>query len=220
MRSALALAAAIAWAAAAHAAEPVWVAHLPSVKTAHPPMIVLLHGAGSDERDMVGLWRQLPQDFIVVSPRAPFGDAGRGYRWYESKTAAGFAKARAVIDHVVDGATKEYGADPARVFIGGFSQGAVMTFDVALREPGKFRGAAVLSGALLAVTPRTASPTPVFIGHGTTDDRIPYAAAESAKAELARLGVPVTFHAYAGMGHDVGAAETRDLSDWLRQRAN
>ncbi len=58
-----------------------------------------------------------------------------------------------------------------------------------------------------------------FVGHGTADRRIPFAAAVRARAELARIGVPTAFHAYPGMGHAVGIAETADLSAWLSNQS-
>lgn len=210
---------------AASAAELTMVAHEPTRKTAHPPLIVLLHGAGADERDMIGLWRDLPDDFVVVSPRAPFAEGG-GFRWYrKASREADIALSRKIVDLVVDAAVKRFDADPSRVFVGGFSQGGVMTYEVALHAPERFRGAAVLSGslfpsALAGLPPRAAlAEESVFVGHGTADPRIPFASAEAARATLQRLGVPFAFHAYAGMGHATDAAETHDLSEWLAERA-
>ena len=211
--------------AGASAAELTMVAHEPTRKTVHPPLIVLLHGAGADERDMIGLWRDVPDDFVVVSPRAPFGGGG-GFRWYRNiSRAADIAISRRIVDLVVDEAVKRFDADPARVFVGGFSQGGVMTYEGALHAPGRFRGAAVLSGSLfpsaqagLPARDALASES-LFIGHGTADTRIPFASATAARATLERRGVPIEFHAYAGMGHATDAAETHDLSAWLAERA-
>ena len=210
-----------------------YLVHQPARAAGKPPLIVLLHGAGADERDMIGLWPQLPPAFVVVSPRAPFGDAAHGYRWYRrARGEADRATSRKIIDLVVDSAVQRFDVDPARVFIGGFSQGAVMVYEVALRESGRFRGAAVLSGslsaserqALSAKTDRTLSAKTdrsqeaFFVGHGGADDRIPFAAALAARQELATLGVPTAFHGYPGMGHTTGDAEVRDLSGWLAAR--
>jgi len=212
---------------AGHAAagDLTMIAHEPTEKVAHPPLIVLLHGSGADERDMISLWRDLPQDFVVVSPRAPFADAGGGWRWYRKTSRdADIAVSRKIVDLIVDTAVKRFDADPARVYLGGFSQGAVMTYEVALRAPGRFRGAVVLSGTLfpsaLAGLPKAElGREAVFIGHGTADPRIPFASATTARSALERLGVPVAFHAYPGMLHTTGDAETRDLAGWLATSA-
>jgi phospholipase/carboxylesterase len=129
------------------------------------------------------------------------------------------------IDAFVDAAVRQFHADPQRVFLAGFSQGAVMVYQIVLREPGRFRGAAVLSGSLFAFDPGKLSARTdwthesFFIGHGTDDERIPFASATAAKAELARLGVPNEFHAYSGMHHETGDRETRDLNAWLVARS-
>lgn len=219
------LAALVGSAASAAATEITMVAHEPTAKSAHPPLIVLLHGSGSDERDMVTLWHDLPPTFVVVSPRAPFADAGGGWRWYRKTSRdADIAISRKIVDLIVAKAVERFDADPARVFIGGFSQGAVMTYEVALAAPDRFRGAVVLSGTLFpsaeAGLPGRAAlgRESFFIAHGTADARIPFASATAARASLERLGVPVSFHAYSGLGHTTEAAETRDLSAWLAAR--
>ena len=217
---------ALAPAPAAAAAVLTYLAHAPAQTTAHPPLIVVLHGSGADERDMIGLWPQLPSA-VVVSPRAPFPDASGGYRWYRKAGASGGVEAdldlsRKSVDLLIDDALKRFAADPNEIFLVGFSQGAVMVYDIALKEPGRFRGAAVLSGSLFhtgAMSPSAArAKDSVFIGHGTADDRIPFAAATAAQAALARLGTPVEFHAYPGMHHEIGETETRDLGLWLTRR--
>ena len=203
----------------------VYLVHEPATKPAsgHPPLIVLMHGAGANERDMIGLWHDLPGTLVVISPRAPFHDANGGWRWYRKETReADLALSKKIVDVIVANAVKRFDADPARVFVGGFSQGGVMTYEVALREPGMFAGAAVLSGILFpsetASLAPEASRTPFFLAHGTADAVIPYPAAISAKDALAKLGIPAAFHAYQGMSHTVGPEETRDLSDWLSSK--
>ncbi len=226
LAGAVAMAAAASFPAAGRAEDGlVYLVHEPAAKpaTGQPPLIVLMHGAGASERDMIGLWPDLPASLVVVSPRAPFHAANGGWRWYRKETReADLARSKTIVDLIVANAVKRFDADPARIFIGGFSQGGVMTYEVALREPGTFRGAAVLSGILFpsetASLPNNADRTPFFLAHGTADAVIPFAAATAARGTLAKLGVPTAFHAYAGMGHTVGPEETRDLSGWLASR--
>ncbi len=206
------------------AAELTMLAHPPSVASPHPPLIVLMHGAGADEKDMIGLWRQLPPQFVVVSPRGPFGGGGGGWRWYRKGPTqdADLATSRGLVDLVVDGAIKRFDADPARVFIGGFSQGGVMTYEVALHEPGRFRGAVVMSGKLfpsaLAGDPLGPQTTPFFIAHGAGDKVIPYPTAIAARDALEKRGIKVTFEPYEGMAHTVSDPEMAAVSAWLGTR--
>ena len=159
-----------------------YLVHEPPKGTSHPPLIVLLHGSGSDEHDMIRLWHDLPADFVVISPRAPFHDAAGGNRWYRKGPTqdADIAMSRKVVDLIVANAIQRFDADPKRIFIGGFSQGAVMTYEVALHEPGRFRGAAVLSGVLFPTATANVASSQAgqsfFVGHGTSDARIPFAA--------------------------------------------
>ena len=198
------------------------LAHPPTVASPHPPLIVLMHGAGADERDMIDLWRQLPPQFVVVSPRGPFGGNG-GWRWYRKGPTqeADIAASRKVVDLVVESAIKRFDADPAAIFIGGFSQGGVMTYEVALHEPGRFRGAVVLSGLLfpsaLAGDPPGASP-PFFVAHGTQDKVIAFSTAATARDTLEKRGVAVTFAPFEGMAHATSDQEIAAVSGWLETR--
>lgn len=204
------------------ASELTYIVHEPTVKSPHPPLILVLHGSGADERDMITMWPQLPPQLVVILPRGPFADARGGYRWYRrsGNRAADIAISHKIIDLILANAIQRFDADPKRIFIAGFSQGAVMTYDVALRESGRFRGAAVLSGSLLSSGFPKADRTQesFFIGHGTGDDRIPFGAATAARAALKTLGVPTVFHAYARMRHGTGDAEIKDFSTWLTDR--
>ena len=224
----LALLCALATTGATAAEELTYLVHQPSVASAHPPMIVLLHGAGADENDLIGLWRDLPPSLLVISPRAPFHEGG-GYRWYRKTGPVprqdDLLASRKIVDLVVANAAKRFDADPTRIFLAGFSQGGVMTYEVALREPGKFRGAAALSGLMFAPErEELASAKPdlgheaFFVGHGGADPVIPFSAATSAHATLNSLGVPTVFHAYPSMTHTIGPEELKDLAAWLAQR--
>ena len=215
---------------AGNAAEDLtYIAHAPAQASPHPPLILLLHGSGANEQDMIGLWRDLPSDLVVVSLRAPFSDGAGGYRWYRKTggpagQAADIDISRKIIGVVVDHSIERFHADPKRVFLAGFSQGAVMVYDTALHEPDRFRGAAVLSGTMLPSATAHLPPKAdlareaFFVAHGTADARIPFASATAAHATLTRLGVPTAFHAYLGMPHGTGPAEIRDLSAWLSAR--
>jgi phospholipase/carboxylesterase len=203
-----------------------YLVHEPAKTSEHPPLIVVLHGSGADENDMISLWPQLPDTFVVVSPRAPFADAGGGYRWYRKGKSeeADIRFSRDSINALVDAAVRQFHADPQRIFLAGFSQGAVMVYQIVLHEPGRFRGAAVLSGSLYAFDSSKLSAhmdwthESFFIGHGTADERIPLATATAAHAKLDRLGVPNAFHAYSGMRHETGDREISDFSAWLAER--
>jgi phospholipase/carboxylesterase len=222
--AALALAGIFSALEAKAAGDVTYLVHTPENAQPHPPLIVLLHGAGADERDMITMWHDLPGDFVAVSPRAPFPNGG-GFRWYRNAGAApqagDFESSRAIVDRVIDNAVSRFDVDPQRIFIAGFSQGAVMVYEITAREPGRFRGAAVLSGSLFASTAALLSAgssgahTSFFVAHGTADQRVPVGAAKAGETALASHGFPVALHIYPGMGHETGAQELSDLDAWL-----
>jgi phospholipase/carboxylesterase len=210
-----------AWAAA----DLTLLAHQPAKAAEHPPLILLLHGSGADERDMITMWPDLPQEFVVIALRAPFRDGGGGYRWYRADhRETDIAVSRKIIDRVAETCLARFAADPNRVFVAGFSQGAVMAYEATLHEPRRFRGAAALSGTLLASATSTLPPrddlarTAVFIGHGAADTRSPVSSATRAHAELDRLGIANTVHVYPGLGHGTSGTEVADLRAWLAAR--
>ena len=214
--------------APASASDLRYLAHAPAERVANPPLIVLMHGSNANENDLIDLWQDLPADFVVISPRAPFKGFSGGYQWYRKDGANprpdDLAVSREIVDAVIAEAVTRFKADPRRIFIGGFSQGAVMTYEIALREPDRFRGAAVLSGTLFSsevssLAKADRSHEAFFVAHGTADKVIPFAAATSARDALGKLGMPTVFHAYQGMAHTVGPEETRDLKAWLEERA-
>ena len=125
----------------------------------------------------------------------------------------------------VSKATEKYHAQPDKVFLVGFSQGAIMSYEVALRHPDSVGGIAALSGRILPVLKSERKkeekhlPLAIFIGHGKEDTRLPFKDGTDADNLLQSLSLKPEFHAYEGLGHTISAAEIEDLNAWL-QRLN
>ena len=91
-----------------------------SIKTAHPGLVIMLHGLGSNEDDMFGLAAHLPKEMVVISARAPIVLANRSFAWYKVDRsngkfiydAAEAERARVVISQFIDAVSKKYRADP------------------------------------------------------------------------------------------------------------
>ena len=128
-----------------------------------------------------------------------------------------------LIEDFVTQATAKYHTQPDRVFLVGFSQGAIMSYEVGLRQPALVRGIAALSGSVLPVLKAELKPNAslaalaIFIGHGTLDQALPYASATRANEVLVGLGLKPEFHGYPGMPHTVSEAEVQDLKAWLEK---
>ena len=193
-----------------------------------PPLLLLLHGVGSNERSMAALASAFDPRFLVVSARSPIVLAPDSFAWFHvSFTAQGpvidAAEAAAGWAHVarfIDEAVAAYGADPARAYAAGFSQGAIMALAALLTAPGHIAGAAAMSGRLLPeVLPHMASPDalrgkPVLIVHGNQDETLGIHFARLAREQLQRLPIVLSYRELP-MAHAVTAESLAEVSSWL-----
>ena len=205
------------------------------IEQVHPdagprPLVIFLHGYGSNEADLIGMKFQLPAQYNYLSVQAPLSLGDDRYQWFRKKGEGAYngetddlkASGQKLRDFIAQ-AAKKYHASPDKVYLIGFSQGAMMTYEVGLRPPLAVGGIAALSGRLLPVlkgrlkAEQQPLPLNIFIGHGTADDRVPYHDGTEAKALLEKLAYTPQFHAYPGVGHSITAAELRDLNGWLQQ---
>ncbi|MCC6627119.1 MAG: hypothetical protein IT340_06915 [Chloroflexi bacterium] len=190
------------------------------------PALVLLHGRGADEYDLLGLADWLDPRLTVISVRAPF-PLGTGYHWYDlvqigAAEPISYAAARARLTAWLDALAPAHGLDPARVYLLGFSQGAVMTAGLLLDPTGlnsRPAGTVLLSGYLpLDQHPPPAAGAlagiPVFIGHGRQDPLIPVDFGHQTRDTLTGLGAAVTYREYP-IPHTIGETELADIAAWL-----
>jgi len=193
------------------------------------PVLLLLHGVGSDEADLQPLGRELLERGTVISLRAPFPGApwgyGSGHAWYQFQgdmrpVAATFAAGAAALDAFVDELPARLGTRPGPLILGGFSQGGAMALDYGLRHRTAVRGVAIWSGYLVddtvlftGATP--AAGLPVFWGHGSADPIVPFAWAARGWAALESANVALDAHRYDGMPHTIWPAEIEDSQRWL-----
>ncbi|MFJ3487404.1 alpha/beta hydrolase [Pseudomonas sp. NPDC090202] len=194
------------------------------------PLIIFLHGYGSDERDLFGLRSELPQDYTYLSVRAPQEVDGGGYKWFSQDTdqaeyegvTSDVDKSTDLLRTFIEQATEKYATQPDKVILVGFSQGAMMSYQIGLQYPQMVRGIAPLSGKILAALNSrlkpddSLKPLKVFIGHGAADNRVPFTGASEARTVLENLLISPEFHSYAGAGHTITTAEVADLKKWLQ----
>ena len=192
-------------------------------------LLVLHHGRGTDESDLLGLADFLDPErrLQVVTPRAPLQLPGSpGYHWYlvprvgypDPET---FAAAREALAELHDELWEETGIGPGRTVLGGFSMGAVMSYATALSaDRPSVAGILAFSGFVPTVAgwepaldDRT--DTRVFISHGRNDRVIGIEFAERAEALLADGGLDVTYRE-SELGHQIDPAHLRDAQVWLR----
>jgi phospholipase/carboxylesterase len=207
------------------------------------PAVVLLHGFGAPGTDLVPLWRVLdvPRETRFVFPAAPLethmmpGADSRAWwnidmvrlqsamergelRDLSAEEPEGLAEARQTMDAFLRALAEELA--PNKLVLGGFSQGAMLSVDVALRTEHRPAALVILSGTLLAEKiwvsrMKALAGLPVFQSHGADDPLLPYALAERLKEELTAAGARVTFEAFRG-GHEIPPSVLDGVGTFLR----
>ena len=200
--------------------------HAGAPLAAAPAAVVLVHGRGDSARGILGLTQALPDTVAYLAPQAA------GHAWYPQSFLAplaanepGLSSGIAALLRAV-GQAEAAGIPRDRVVLAGFSQGACLAAETAVRTGGRWGGVVVLAGGLLGTGPGPADAppllgmggrypekafdygtslagTPVFVGCSDRDPHIPLARVERTAAVLARLGAEVDARIYPGMGHTV-----------------
>jgi phospholipase/carboxylesterase len=205
----------------------------PRSPSTNPALLVLLHGIGADEDDLLPLVPHLDPRFLVISVRAPHPEPP-GYRWYEIdwRTAppradpAEIIASRELLASFVEEAPAKHGADPSRVFLLGFSQGAIMALAVLLARPDLVRGVVAHSGRLARVAGSDAaaeglSGAEVLLLHGEQDPVVPAAEGRRAYQVLAsRMGSRAAFVEFPGLGHGISPDSLGEAARWLAARVD
>lgn len=198
------------------------------------PTVFALHGWGAGAHDLLGLAPALlGGEALVVSPQGeveiPLGPGFSGYGWFTLRNdrppdPEEFQRGSESLRDFIVQASARYPVDPGRTVVLGFSQGGMMAYDLALREPERFRGLAALSSRfprqLAEVLPKVPGQEgfPVLITHGTEDTVIPVEAARESRELLRPFGVALTYREYA-IGHGIDQAVVDLVNDWLKRRA-
>lgn len=207
---------------------------LPPVSGNAKSAVVLLHGYGSDGRDLIGLgqfWRDTFPDTIFVAPNAPEVCAGNpfGYQWFpldlerdrDLSRLAGAETAAPVITAFLDDLWAQTGLTPGQTILGGFSQGAMMALYAGLRLPESLLGIISCSGLVIApekLQTEIASKPPVLLVHGDMDDVVPVMGSEVAMPILLDLGIDAKLHISQGTGHSIAQDGLEAATAFLRER--
>ncbi len=206
----------------------------PAVPSPRPPVLVLLHGVGADELDLLPVADALDPRLLVVSLRAPHEAEPMGYAWYalDWRTTPPTPRvdqaeaSRAALAAFLPGIAARAGGDPDGVFLFGFSQGAAMALAVALTRPDLVRGAVIHSARVLPFLRRPegrAAPSALarldaLVLHGTEDDVIPVESGREVRDLLAPLlGDRLTYREHEA-GHFVTAETAHDAARWIEER--
>lgn len=197
------------------------------------PTILALHGWGANAHDLLGLAPMLHGGrALVLCPEGqvavPFGGGQYGYGWFPlhglNVDADAFKRGSDALREFLRMALVRYPIDPEKVVVAGFSQGGLMAYDLALREPSRFAGLAALSSWLPAPLvediPKLPEQErlPVLVVHGTQDNRIAIDRARESREALREFGVSLTYREFE-MGHEIRPEALKVIVHWLDNRA-
>lgn len=144
-----------------------------------------------------------------------------GFDASDKEDAEGVEEAQRLITQLIN-QEKERGVPSEKIILAGFSQGCAMALHTALCSPEKMGGVIGLSGyiPLIKQFPEARNSanqdTPIFLGHGTHDEVVPFSRAESARDLLQKLNYNVEWHEYS-ITHTLSMEELNDISAWLRR---
>lgn len=206
---------------------------VPITTSVKPPLLVLLHGTGSNERDLFMLASKLPKNFLIVSVRAPYTVRPGSFRWYEVDFSSGIphisvdeeVASRGKIKDFLEELREVHPYDESQVFLCGFSQGAIMSYSVGLLYPQYIRGIIALSGRMLgevwsevqgdALSPKLEA----LIIHGTQDAVLPIHCSREAQSQLETLGIVPAYYEFE-YGHTITEQTLATVSAWLNEKVS
>ncbi|WP_196260686.1 alpha/beta hydrolase [Pelagibacterium limicola] len=204
---------------------------LPPASGTARQLVVLLHGYGSDGRDLIALgqyWRDSFPDAVFVAPNAHEVCGGNpfGYQWFpldlerDISRLVGADTARPVIEQFLADLWAQTGLAPEDTVLIGFSQGAMMALDTGLRLPKPLKGLIAFSGMVIAperLRGEIASKPPVLLIHGDMDEVVPVIGSEAALPLLLDLGVPAQLHISPNAGHAIAQDGLDAATAFLKQ---
>jgi len=191
------------------------------------PTAVLIHGRAGNEDVMWVFARTIPDNWLVVAPRAIKTDPDGGYSWHPRQpdiwpSLSQFDEAVTAVSHFIQALPGLYQADPKQIYLMGFSQGAATAYATAIRQPGLVQGIAGLVGFVpveseAALDTAPLKDLPIFMAVSKNDERIPYERAQQGAQVLRTAAAQLDYHEY-DTGHKLNAQGMRDLTQWWQQR--
>ena len=195
------------------------------------PLLLLLHGYGSNEADLFSFASELPDEYYVISARAPYDLQYGSYAWYTINFDADQNKfsdheqailSRDLVVKFIKELKLKFPIDDSKITLIGFSQGSILSYSIALSYPTIVHKVGALSGYInLDINIQNYqnndfSSLKIFSSHGTVDQVIPVEWARKIDPILKNLAINSTYKEYP-IGHGVSPQNFFDLKDWLHK---
>ena len=210
-----------------------YIKQSPRVPSKRPPLLVLLHGLGSNERDLFSFAPQLDPRYLIISVRAPLAYSFGGYAWFNidlngtmpQANVKQLEEARQQFSAFLDEIIEEFHPHSDHIYLAGFSQGAIMSYATALAEPNKLTGLLAMSGYILRETvPQTPITSDhrrlkILATHGEYDRVLPVFLGRNAADFMKENQFDYQYKEYP-MAHEVNQACFADIKHWLDERVS
>lgn len=203
-----------------------------SIKDGAAPLLIMLHGYGSDEHDLFSFASELPEEFFIVSLKAPYQLQPYGNAWYAINFDAiqgkwsnneQAIKSRDLIARFIDEAIENYPVNKENVTLLGFSQGTILSYAVALTYPKKVHNIIAVSGYINKdIIPDKLNESnykhlDFYCSHGTVDQVIPVDWARQNQPFLNKLNIKNTYSEFP-VGHGVSPQNFFEFKEWLKEK--
>ena len=202
----------------------------PKNKTQNPPLLILLHGYGSNKEDLFSFAEELPDELLIISAQAPYEMGYGGYAWYAINfddvkgKFSDLKQAKTSLDIVaifIDEIKQKYKTDLDKTFLLGFSQGAILSYSLSFFYPNKVQSVIALSGYInTELLPKEISKeiqTSYYCSHGSVDQVLPIEWARKSKPFLDNLGLQNVYSEYP-VGHGVAPQNFYSFKTWIEAR--
>jgi len=207
-----------------------YIVREPKNKTQNPPLLILLHGYGSNKEDLFSFAEELPDELLIISVQAPYEMGYGGYAWYAINfddvkgKFSDLKQAKTSLDIVaifIDEIKQKYKTDPDKTFLLGFSQGAILSYSLSFFYPNKVQSVIALSGYInTELLPKEISKeiqTSYYCSHGSVDQVLPIEWARKSKPFLDNLGLQNVYSEYP-VGHGVAPQNFYSFKTWIEAR--
>ena len=200
----------------------------PTIVASNPPVLFLLHGYGSHEEDLFSFANYLPEDYLIISLRAPLSLDFGGFAWYSIHFDQDQKKwsdneeaivAQKIILHNINFHLKQFSLGDKKVSLLGFSQGAILSWALGLAHPDKIDKIIALSGYvntdLFTFATLGLEDLRCFSSHGIQDPTIPVEWARKGIEAIKQQPIKIDYSEYEA-GHGIVPDNFTDLISWLK----
>ena len=182
-------------------------------------IVILMHGYGASMHDLSGIAPIInDKDFIYVFPNAPIemniGLGQKGYAWFPIEES-NISNSENLLNKTVNEILDMFKKNIDEIYIGGFSQGGMMTLNSNFSKSSLFKGAIILSSRSMQQNEIKLKPkTKIFMSHGKEDSIIKVEDGRNTKIKLNKLGFEVNYYEY-NIGHEISIEVINDLKIWI-----